>query len=85
MRQKTWSSLDAPDTLRVQAFREMPVGGEGGGEVGISGEAGTGTYGGEGGVNIGGEGSPTVSGGEGNPLFMAEVRAAGGEGGGTPG
>jgi len=70
MRRKTWSSLAAPETLRVQALREMPVDGEGG-FPGL---------GGEGGINIGGgEGSPTA------PSFRAEIQAAGGEGGGTPG
>jgi hypothetical protein len=80
MRRKTWSSLEAPDTLRVQAFREMRVGGEGGIDI-HGGEGGFGVSGGE-----GGEGANIAfSGGEGNPLFMAEVRAAGGEGGGSPG
>ena len=92
MRRKIWSTLEAPDTLRVQALRELPVGGEGG--FGIQGGEGSPAIGGEGGFTIGGEGSPTVFGGEGSPLilggegsggFMAEIRAAGGEGGGSPG
>lgn len=70
MRRKTWSSVEAPDTLRVQALREMPVGGEGG----------LPDLGGEGGVNIGGgEGSGT------SPSFLTAGGEGGGEGGGGGG
>jgi hypothetical protein len=101
MRRKTWSSLEAPETLRVQAFREMRVGGEGGidvsggeggnimggeGGFGVFGGEGNPTLGGEGGINIaGGEGTPAIYGGEGGSMLLAEIRAAGGEGGGSPG
>jgi hypothetical protein len=83
MRRKTWSAIEAPDTLRVQAFREMRVGGGEGGGTGLAGgEGGFGITGGEGG------GGGGISGGEGSgtgPQLRAAAHQAGGEGGGTPG